>query len=78
MRDLALQERTVGRLLAAKAEIHGERVGIVVSLPKTDTYKLAKYRLRATSLEEYRSLWDRESHGIQVPRPASPIAGGSE
>jgi crotonobetaine/carnitine-CoA ligase len=43
-------------------------VAFVDELPKTPTHKIAKYQVRERAQEEYRGLWDREAHGIEVRR----------
>jgi carnitine-CoA ligase len=43
-------------------------VGFVDELPKTDTHKVAKYRLRERVAAGDDALWDREAHGIVVKR----------
>lgn len=37
-------------------------------LPRTDTFKIAKYKLRDRAVAEREQLWDREAHGIVVRR----------
>lgn len=39
------------------------------ALPKTPTHKIAKYLLRERAQAELESMWDREAHGVDVPRP---------
>jgi crotonobetaine/carnitine-CoA ligase len=46
-------------------------VHFVDELPKTPTHKVAKYVLRERALSDYKRMWDREEHGIEVRRPTA-------
>jgi len=43
-------------------------IRFVDDLPRTPSQKIEKYKLREWAREHRSSLWDREQHGIEVPR----------
>ncbi len=65
-----LTEEDVVRLAAAELPYFmvPRYVAFLDQLPRTDTFKIAKYVLRDRVAEGRDSMWDREQHGIVVKR----------
>lgn len=68
--DPALDERQVIELAAANMAYYmvPRYVAFLDELPQTATHKVAKYQVRERAQREYRELWDREAHGVEVRR----------